>query len=72
MLKNIKTQSENVLHVEPDVHLGINSKQSSLRLGKCVGVELPLTCSQGIGSYYINCSVLQGFLPPRNVVSEHT
>ena len=22
--------------------------------------------------YYINCSVLQGFLPPRNVVSEHT
>ena len=27
MLKNIKTQSENVLHVEPDVHLGINSKQ---------------------------------------------
>ena len=23
-------------------------------------------------SYYINCSVLQGFLPPRNVVSEHT
>ena len=21
--------------------------------------------------YYINCSVLQGFLPPRNVVSEH-
>ena len=27
MLKNIKTQSENVLHVAPDVHLGINSKQ---------------------------------------------
>ena len=22
--------------------------------------------------YYINCSVLHGFLPPRNVVSEHT
>ena len=22
--------------------------------------------------YYINCSVLQGYLPPRNVVSEHT
>ena len=22
--------------------------------------------------YYINCSVLQGFLPPKNVVSEHT
>ena len=22
--------------------------------------------------YYINCSVLQEFLPPRNVVSEHT
>ena len=22
--------------------------------------------------YYINCSVLQRFLPPRNVVSEHT
>ena len=22
--------------------------------------------------YYINCSVLQGFVPPRNVVSEHT
>ena len=22
--------------------------------------------------YYINCSVLQGFLPPRNAVSEHT
>ena len=22
--------------------------------------------------YYINCSVLQGFLPPGNVVSEHT
>ena len=22
--------------------------------------------------YYINCFVLQGFLPPRNVVSEHT
>ena len=27
MLKNIKTQSENVLHVAPDVHLGISSKQ---------------------------------------------
>ena len=31
-----------------------------------IGVE------QLIVFYYINCSVLQGFLPPRNVVSEHT
>ena len=27
---------------------------------------------KGNSIYYINCSVLQGFLPPRNVVSEHT
>ena len=31
-----------------------------------------LCLTENIYFYYINCSVLQEFLPPRNVVSEHT
>ena len=74
-ISNIRNTKYKACHFESSVRPTYHEFKNDRKMKESKQHEEPETISLKLNNnslYYINCSVLQGFLPPRNVVSEHT